>query len=88
LHDLQVLVQDRQGLAHGFHNGFGEIKTALGGVDIDQHQHGAVGFAIRPHGGEDAKRIASSRSTSSCSRSSHFGARGDMLSGPAVPSES
>ena len=56
-HDLQVLVQDHQGLPHGFHDRFGEVKTALGGIDIDQHQHGAVGFAIRSHGGKNAQRI-------------------------------
>ena len=56
-HDLQVLVQDHQGLPHRFHNRFGEVKAALGGIDIDQHQHGAVGFAIRSHGREDAQRI-------------------------------
>jgi hypothetical protein len=55
--DLQVLVQDHQGLAHRFHNRFGEVLTALGGIDIDQHQHGAVDFAIRSHRREDAQRI-------------------------------
>ena len=56
-HDPQVLGQNHQGLPHGFHNRFGEVQPALGGVDIDEHHHGAVDFAIRSHGGEDAQRI-------------------------------
>ena len=56
-HYLQILVEDHQRLAHGFHDGFGEVLTALGGIDIDQHQHGAVGFAIGSRGGENAQRI-------------------------------
>ncbi len=55
--DLQVLVQDYQGLAHRFYNRFGEVLTALGGIDIDQHHYGAVGLAIGPRGGENAQRI-------------------------------
>ena len=53
-HDLQVLVQDHERLPHRLYNRFGEVKTALGGINIDQHQHGAVGLAVRPHGRQDA----------------------------------
>ena len=55
--DLQVLIEDDQRLAHRFDNSLGEVETALGGIDIDQHQHGAVGLAIRSPGGKDAQRI-------------------------------
>ena len=41
-HHLQVLVQDHQRLPHRFYNRFGEVETALCGINIDQHQHGAV----------------------------------------------
>ena len=57
LYDFEVLVQDHQRLPHRFHDRFGEVKPALGGVDIDQHQYGAVGSAIRSHGRKDAQRI-------------------------------
>jgi hypothetical protein len=52
--DSQVLVQDHQRLPHRFYNCFGEVQAALRGIHIDQHEDGAVGFAIRPHGREDA----------------------------------
>ena len=56
-HDLQILVQDHERLPHRFYNGFGEVKTALGGINIDQHHHGAVDLPVWPRGRQDAERI-------------------------------
>ncbi|MEI9976223.1 MAG: hypothetical protein WDO73_31765 [Ignavibacteriota bacterium] len=55
----KTLVQNHQGLAHSLYDCLGEVETALGGIDIDQHHYGAIGLAVRTGGGEHSERVPS-----------------------------